>query len=261
MMRPSRLRTFAVWLIPLAWLSAMPLLTATCTNDFSALYKAQGSSGSGSSGGGSSGDCWDGSLGSPLSPDPPTGTFGAPCALASGCANQSQQPSNLACNVCDAVCDNFKCAGDACEIWCSQGTTCHGAECSLQKTCDFYCEGCDGKLTGSAASSSAHCTAGAVCDISLASGNQDSFSFECSASRCTVLVQATNITGSCTQDSTCDIRCDRQTCAFHVSCDNSSQCILRCDTKDATTCPAPDCGGSMPLDCGVEGWRCNVSAC
>src|SRR5262249_42555200 len=149
--------------------------------DFSALYEGQpsssSSSGSSSGSGATSGDCWDGSLSSPFAPQPPTTTFGAPCKLASGCRNATQQPSNFSCNVCDAVCDNFQRAGDACQLWCSQRTTCHAANCTAQKSCDFYCDGCDGQVIGSAASSSAHCTAGALCDITLDSGNQDSFTF------------------------------------------------------------------------------------
>jgi hypothetical protein len=267
MTRPSRPRTSAVWLILLASPATIPLLTAACTNDFSALYKGSGSSsgsgsGSSSSGGTSSGECWDGSLAAPDAPEPPTATtFTAPCMLASGCRNATQQPSNFACNVCDAVCDNFQCAGTECEIWCSQGTTCHGASCNLRDRCDFYCDGCDGELVGSALSSSAHCTAGALCDIKLDTGNQDSFTFECSASRCKFLIQATDVKGSCTQDSTCDISCARQGCTLDISCDESSTCILRCDTKDPLACPAPDCGGKAALDCGVNGWKCNVTSC
>lgn len=254
---PSRLRTSAAWIIWFAWTVTLALAVSTCTNKFSALYAEQGGAGGGA---GAPAVCWDGGTTGDL-PTPPSETFMSPCAAPDGCRNATEQPSNFACNVCGGICSDFQCAGDSCEIWCGQGTTCHQARCNLGNTCTFYCDGCDGQIDGSALVALARCTAGARCDLSSNMSTQDSFEFECSNSQCKFLVQATNIKGSCEQNSTCDIDCRKQNCTFDVSCDETSTCIIRCDTKDASSCPAPDCGGEPPFDCGADGWRCNATSC
>jgi len=259
MARPSKLHTSGVWITTIAVAVSMPLATSTCTNHFAELYAVQQADGGGEAGAPPAA-CWDGTA-AEGTPAPPSSAFLAPCMATDGCRSTTEQPSSLACNVCGAACDGFTCAGEGCEIWCSQGTTCHDEHCAAQGMFTFYCDGCDGQASGSATDTLVKCTAGAVCDISFDASAQTSFKFECSNSKCKFLSQAANIRGTCEQNSTCDIDCKSQKCGFAISCDKTSTCIIRCDTKDASLCPAPECGDAPPFDCGAAGWRCNATSC
>lgn len=273
-------RISAAWALSFGFAISTALLTATCTNDFANLASEQGGSGGGptdasssaaSSGAGSldaasSGATGTGDGGQSTLPcvegEPPMGTAATPpstafskyCSAANGC----QSNSTLACNVCGASCDDFSCTGPQCELWCSLGTSCRNETCKGDR-CAFYCDGCKGQLQGSAPDiSPVKCSGGATCDFAFKAGTQNTVQIDCSgSSKCTIATQAKNTVVKCMNNSTCDVRCENNSCSISLTCDATSTCIVHCDTA-APGC-ALQCGGAAISNCGAAGATCNLA--
>lgn len=275
-------RISAAWALSFGVAISTALLTATCTNDFASLASEQGGSGGGptdtissaaSSGAANSGAASSGASATGsgdggqsslpcIEGDPPMGAAATPpstafskyCSAPDGCRSSS----TLACNVCGASCDDFSCAGPQCEIWCSLGTSCHNEMCKGDR-CAFYCDGCKGDLQGSAPDiSPVKCSGGATCDFAFKTGTQNTVQIDCSASsKCTIATQAKNTIVKCTNNSTCDVRCENNSCNINLTCDDTSTCIVRCDTA-ASGCSL-QCGGAAISNCGTAGATCNLA--